>query len=332
MADERTAEIVWGIIGCGAVTERKSGPAFNRVEGSRLAAVMRRDGAKAADYAERHGVPRWYDDVDALLADEEINAVYVATPTSSHCALTLKALASGRPVLVEKPISLDASEADRMIRAAEDHGLPLFVAFYRRTLPRFEALRELIQSGRLGPIRCVDIRQARPGSHHPAQAWKVDPAVNGGGLFVDSHIHVLDWLDHCFGPPTTARSLVRRLGNGTAEDLVSYQLGWDDGPVASGLCCFDGGPSEEYVQITGRLGSARMPFLSDAPIAITWNEGASERIELPDPPHVHEPMVARIVEQLRGGRRAPADAVAGARATRLIDTLYADYRKASSGA
>jgi len=319
-------EVVWGIIGCGDVTEVKSGPAFDRVAGSRLAAVMRRDGAKAADYARRHGVPRAYDRVEALLDDPEVNAIYIATPTNTHLPLTLAALASGRPVLVEKPLALDGGEADAMLDAAQRAGQPLFVAHYMRALPRFEAVREIVHSGRIGEVRCVTIRQLRPAEFRPRQDWKLDPAINGGGLFVDVQVHVLDWLDHCFGPPSLAHGTVRRLGAELSEDLVAYTLAWDAGHLASGLYCFGTGPEEEQVTIWGARGSVSVSFFLGGPVVVRDLDGTAEELDLPLPRHVHEPLIARIVEELRGGPRAPCHAVDGARTTRLIDRLYADYR------
>jgi predicted dehydrogenase len=319
-------EVVWGIIGCGDVTEVKSGPAFERVRGSRLAAVMRRDAAKAADYARRHDVPRWYDRVDALLADPEINAVYVATPTNTHLPLTLAALASGRPVLVEKPMALDGGEAEGMIAAAERAGLPLFVAYYKRALPRFERLRELVHAGRLGEVRGITVHHVRPGHFAPRQDWKLDPAVNGGGLFVDAHVHTLDWFDHCFGPPSEVQGMVRRLGDGPGEDLVAYTLGWPDGRVASGLYCFGVGPEDEQVTLWGSRGCAETSFFLGREIVVRDLDGGVERIECPDPAQPHEPMIARIVDELRGGPPAPNRARDAARTTKLVDRLYADFR------
>lgn len=318
--------IRWGIIGVGDVVERKSGPALMTAAGSAVVAVMRRDAAAARAFAARHGIARWYDRVDDLLADPDVDAVYVATPTSSHCALTLRALATGRPVLVEKPIAMHTAEAECMIDAAERAGQPLFVAYYRRALPRFERLREIVQSGRLGAIRCIAVHQTRPLAHRPNAGWKLDPTINGGGLFVDVHTHTLDWLDHVFGPPTVAQGLVRRLGPGPAEDLVAFNLGWADGIVASGLYCYGAAPEEEQVTVYGSEGAASMVFFKPAPIRLTDARGRVEEIEVVDPPHSHLPLVERIVAQLRGGPPAPAQGSDGLRTTALIDRLYADYR------
>src|SRR5690349_6158886 len=142
--------IRWGIIGCGNVTEVKSGPAFQKAAGSELVAVMRRDGGKAADYAKRHGVARWYDDAEALIADRDVDAVYVATPPGTHEFYAMKALAAGKPCYVEKPMARCAAEAQRMVDGFKKAGVPLFVAYYRRAMPRFLKVKEIIESGVLG--------------------------------------------------------------------------------------------------------------------------------------------------------------------------------------
>src|SRR5262249_33001114 len=120
----------WGIIGCGDVTEVKSGPAFNLVEGFRLEMVMRRDAEKLADYAQRHGVPRSTTDAAALITAPYIDAVYVATPPNAHCDYALKAAAAGKICYVEKPMALNAADCERMVEAFDKAGVPLFVAYY----------------------------------------------------------------------------------------------------------------------------------------------------------------------------------------------------------
>lgn len=107
--------IGWGIIGVGDVTEVKSGPAFQKADHSALVAVMRRTSALARDYAERHGVTRWYDDADALIHDPHVNAVYIATPPDTHMDYTLRVAQAGKPVYVEKPMARHHAECRRMI-------------------------------------------------------------------------------------------------------------------------------------------------------------------------------------------------------------------------
>src|SRR4029079_2162368 len=118
-------QINWGIIGCGDVTEIKSGPAFNKVKNSSLVAVMRRNAEKAKDYAYRHKVPKWYADATSLINDPEVSAIYIATPPSSHEEYTLAALQAGKPVYVEKPMSVNAASAVRMANAAKEKNIKL---------------------------------------------------------------------------------------------------------------------------------------------------------------------------------------------------------------
>ena len=187
----------WGIIGVGNVTEGKSGPAFQQAERSELVAVMRRNGDLAADYARRHHVPRWYDDADELINDPEVDAVYVATPPDSHRDYAVRAAQAGKPVYVEKPMARTALECEAMIAACDDAGVGLFVAYYRRAMPRFATVKELLDSGRIGQLRSVSIRNERPGHLDEAGrgGWRVDPEISGGGHFVDLGSHTLDLLD-----------------------------------------------------------------------------------------------------------------------------------------
>jgi predicted dehydrogenase len=150
--------INWGIIGCGDVTEVKSGPAFNKVSGSSLQAVMRRNSAKAADYAKRHHVPKWYGDAEALMDDPAINAIYIATPPASHLDYALEALKRKLPVYVEKPVTLNAQQARQLADAVQHSQARLTVAHYRRALPMFLYVRDLLAQGAIGEVRTVQIR------------------------------------------------------------------------------------------------------------------------------------------------------------------------------
>ncbi|MEO7523371.1 MAG: Gfo/Idh/MocA family oxidoreductase, partial [Ferruginibacter sp.] len=183
-------KIRWGIIGCGDVTEMKSGPAFNKVNNSELIAVMGRDLEKAADYAARHAVPRWYDDAHKLINDPDVDAVYIATPPSSHKQYTIEALNAGKPVYVEKPMAMNGEEAYAMASLASQKNIKLCVTHYRREQPKFKKIKELIDTGVLGDIRFCRMIFLRPTLSAEAlkageSFWRINPAVSGGGLFHD---------------------------------------------------------------------------------------------------------------------------------------------------
>jgi len=192
--------IRWGIIGCGDVTEVKSGPGLQKADHSKLVAVMRRSGELAKDYAHRHGVPRWYDNAEALINDPEIDAVYIATPPSSHKQYTLLSAQAGKPVYVEKPMALTYEECQSMIQACQDAGIPLYVAYYRRALDRFLKIKSLLDSKAIGEVRFVSMILYQPlpqdALDPAALPWRVQPEIAGGGYFVDLASHMLDFLDY----------------------------------------------------------------------------------------------------------------------------------------
>ncbi len=314
-------EIKWGIVGCGDVTEVKSGPALQNVEGSELVAVMRRSAEKAADYAKRHRVDRWYDDADALIEDPDVHAVYIATPPSSHKQYTVKAARAGKPVLVEKPMALTVRECEEMLEACDKAGVPLFVAYYRRKLPRFEKMRELIQDGAIGAPRVVSIRHFKKAGAQPDQSWKIDPAVNGGGFFVDMQTHTLDWLDHVFGPVEEATGSVSNQGQQyEAEDTVSLSMRFANGVLGSGVFAYSTNHEEEGVAVYGTEGHVTMGFFQPSSVQLVRDDRVEE-FELPDPPHVHQPLVETVVAALNGAGSCPSTGETAIRTTRITEQI-----------
>ncbi len=154
-------KVRWGFIGCGEVTEKKSGPAFNMIEGSKVVAVMSRDEEKVKSYAIRHNIPRWYTDAQELIGDEDVNAIYIATPPSSHATFAIMAMKAGKPVYIEKPMAASYEDCARINRISKETGIPCFVAYYRRYLPYFQKVRQLVEEGEIGHVINIQIRFAR---------------------------------------------------------------------------------------------------------------------------------------------------------------------------
>lgn len=317
----------WGIIGCGNVTEVKSGPALQKAERSALVAVMRRDGARARDYAERHGVPRWYDDADALIADPEVDAVYVATPPSTHLEYTLRAARAGKPVYVEKPMARTHAECVSMIEACRAANVPLFVAYYRRALPRFLKIKELIDSGAIGEVRFVAVHFQQPPSpadldrEHPA--WRVDPAIAGGGHFVDLAPHTLDFLDFALGPIRDAHgSAANQAGLYPAEDIVSAVWTFESGVQGSGTWCFTAAERVDRTEIVGSAGRIACSTFGDDPVVLTTDAGTTA-FAIPNPPHIQQPLIQAIVDALNGRGASPSTGISAARTSRVVDLMLA---------
>ena len=319
----------WGIIGVGDVTERKSGPGFQRAERSELVAVMRRDGHLAADYARRHGVPRWYDDADQLINDSEVDAVYIATPPDSHRGYAVRVAQAGKPVYVEKPMARTAPECEEMISACEDAGVALFVAYYRRAMPRFITVRELLDSGRIGQLRSVSIRNEQPAQMGETddEGWRVDPETSGGGHFVDLGSHILDLLDWLLGPVTHVAGIAtNRGGRYRAEDLVTGAFSFGSGVAGVGVWNYDSSQHQDQVEIIGTAGALRFSCFADEPLTLVTARG-EEQIKAPYPETVQLPLIQTVVNALTGHGESPSDGHSAVRTARVIDNLLADYRK-----
>jgi len=321
-----TDTIRWGIIGCGDVTEVKSGPAFQKAAGSALVAVMRRDREKAADYARRHGVPRHYDRAADLLADPEVDAVYVATPPSSHCALALEAAAAGKPCLVEKPMATNHAECVRIVEAFGRRKVPLFVAYYRRALPRFLKVRGLLRYGAIGTVSSVHI------THYDfltvgegTKAWHFDAAVAGAGLFYDLGSHGVDLLDFLLGPIASASGHASNTGGSYAvEDVTAASFAFESGPVGTGVWNFNADHREDRIVVTGSAGTLRVPVFTDGDIVVS-RDGQEERFEFRNPPHIHQPFIQTVVDQLLGRGLCESTGESGARASRVLEQCVEGY-------
>lgn len=317
----------WGMIGCGNVTEVKSGPAFQKASGSQLVAVMRRDAEKARDYAQRHRVPRWYSDAQALIDDPDVDAVYIATPPHMHHAYTLAAARAGKPVYVEKPMALSADQCQEMIAACQAAGVPLFVAYYRRALPRFLKARELLASGAIGDLRAVHVDLALPLQVPPPAElpWRLNPEIAGGGLFVDLASHTLDYLDFVIGPVKSAFGFAaNQAGVYPAEDIVSAVFQFESGVQAVGQWRFNGAESADRIDLIGAHGRISLTTFDESPVVL---EAASRResFPIPNPPHIQQPLIQQIVDQLRGFGECSSTGETALRTTRLMEQLLSAY-------
>lgn len=324
-------QVNWGIIGCGNVTEAKSGPAFNRVKDSKLVAVMRRDGAKSKDYAQRHNVPQWYSNAAELIENPDIHAVYIATPPDSHARYTVMAAEAGKHVYVEKPMALDYSQCRRMIRAAEKAGVSLFVAYYRRALPSFLKVKELVESGRIGDPRFVNIRlfKAPPEKrlYKDDLPWRYKPEISGGGIFVDLGSHQLDYLDYLFGPIISVKSFaLNQAGLYPVEDIVSASFVFKSGVVGTGTWCFTVSPENrtDEIEIVGGKGKVSFSTFAFTPIRVE-SESGCEAFDFPRPNPIQGPMIQTVVDELLGRGLCPGTAESASRTTRVIDEILKEY-------
>ncbi|MEF3304907.1 Gfo/Idh/MocA family protein [Paenibacillus sp. GYB003] len=317
-----TKTIRWGIIGCGNVTEVKSGPGFQLAERSELVAVMRRNGELAEDYARRHQVPKWYDDADALIGDPDVDAVYIATPPSTHKPYALAVAAAGKPVYVEKPMALHAGECRDMIEACRAAGVPLYVAYYRRALPRFLKVKQLLEMGAIGDIRFVTTVHTKKLTENPDDLpWRVIPELSGGGHFFDLASHTLDLLDFLLGPIRDATGRAGNQGKAyPAEDIVSGTYVFDSGVQGTGLWCFTAYQGGEVNEIVGSRGKLTFSTFGSEPIRLTTAEGIGD-YSLEQPKHIQQPLIQTIVNELLGTGACPSTGESALRTAQVMDEL-----------
>ncbi len=298
--------IRWGFIGCGEVTERKSGPAFNEIAGSSIVAVMSRNKERARSYAERHNVKKWFTDAQELIDDPEVNAVYIATPPSSHATYAIMSMKAGKPVYVEKPLAATYEDCARINRVSEQTGVPCYVAYYRRYLPYFQKVKTLINEGAIGRVMHVQIRFSVPPReldyNRNNLPWRLQPDIAGGGYFYDLAAHQLDLIQDFFGIIVKAHGYsANRAGLYDAEDTVSICFRFENGLVGSGSWCFVGHKSarEDRIEVVGDKGIISFSCFDYAPIHLVTEKG-TEEIVVPNPPYVQLPLIKNVTEALQG--------------------------------
>lgn len=293
--------ITWGIIGCGDVTEIKSGPAFNKVDQSQLIAVMRRDAAKAADYAKRHHVSKWYSNADDLINDTSINAVYVATPPKFHEQYAIQALQAGKMVYVEKPVTTDVASCKRMMDCVQQTKGKLAVAHYRRALPMFLTIKKMIADNAIGKVKLIELNMLQPHQSNiianSEDNWRINPTIAGGGLFYDLAPHQLDIISFIFGHYIHCAGIaVNQAKLYEAEDTVTGFIALPNDILFTGNWCFTapGNMKKDECLIIGEKGSLRFPFFGNT-LELMTDEG-KQNFSFDHPTHIQQPMIGKVVQ------------------------------------
>jgi predicted dehydrogenase len=315
--------IQWGMVGTGDVTEKKSGPGLYKAKNSILYGVTNRTRAKAEDYAKRHGVGKVYDNIEEMLADPEIDIIYIATPPASHKEYAFKCAKAKKPCYIEKPVSLNAEECGEMIKAFEESGTKAFAAYYRRRLPRFVKAKELLEGGAIGDVRFVHVCQYRPASAEEKEnCWRVQPKISGGGVFMDVAVHQLDILDFLLGRISEVKSIY---GNQAhyyePEDMLNICFSFESGVQGSGDWCFTAGVAREEIEIVGSKGRLIMACFGTGPILVETDEGIEEFPE-PTPEHIQQPLIQSIVDELNGEDVCPSTLYTALRTAWVCDEVY----------
>ena len=323
---EATAEIGWGLIGCGDIAGKRVAPALRDTPGSVLVAVARARAERAADFAREHRARRWYADWREVIRDPEVRAVYVATPVRLHAEHAVAAAEAGKHVLCEKPMALDVAECERMCAAARAHGVRLGVAYYRHHYAIVGRLRALVASGEIGRPVLANVQAFEhfdPGPDHP-RAWLLRRSESGGGPMMDFGCHRIEVLLDVLGPvaetigfPTNAY-----LPHRDVEDTCVARLGFRSGAQAVLAVSHATRESRDSIEIFGTAGSAHVPVLNQGRLRIVTAEGAREE-DHPPPSNLHQPLVADFVAAVQGQRPPTVTGEIGQEVSRVLAAIYA---------
>ena len=314
----------WGIIGCGAVTEIKSGPAYQNTDGFEVVAVMRRNKDKAIDYAKRHNISKHYANADDLIADTDIDAVYIATPPDSHKFYALKVAKAGKPCCIEKPMAPCYADSLEIYNAFEKKDIPLFIAYYRRSLPRFNKIKHWLDEGTIGKVRHIKWHLSKPPNQLDLSGtynWRTDASIAPGGYFDDLASHGLDLFTYFLGDIEIANGIAtNQMGLYSAKDAIVGSWMHKGGVMGDGSWNFGCYQREDKVDILGSAGKITFSIFNEEPIILLNSQG-EEKLEIPNPKHIQEFHVLNIKEHLKGDKKHPSLGSSGLHTSWVMDKI-----------
>lgn len=314
----------WGIIGCGKVTEIKSGPAYQKTEGFELTAVMRRDVAKGKDYAKRHQIKKFYANADALINDPKIDAIYIATPPDSHEFYALKVAEANKICCIEKPMAPSYQACVNINKAFKDKKLPLFVAYYRRSLPRFNQIKSWIDQNKIGYIRHINWHLSKPANAmdiSKAYNWRTDASIATAGYFDDLASHGLDLFAYLLGDISQANGIaINQQGLYSAKDAVTANWLHKNEITGSGSWNFGTEKREDLVQIYGSKGKIEFSVFDEKPITLEHN-GNVESLVIDHPENIQLYHVKNMRKHLRNEAIHPSTGETAAHTAWVMDEI-----------
>ncbi len=315
------ATLRWGILGCGNVAEHKGGPPLYTVDDSELIAVMRRDRAKAQDFANRHGAKRAWTDVDQLLSDDEINAIYIATPPYLHCEQTIRAARAGKHVLCEKPMAMTVEECQQMVNACREAGVTLMLAYYRNHYPNIVKMKTLMDEGVIGDVVLARINCTgyyNP-NRHDLKNWRVNPEISGGGVLMDIGSHRISLLQYLMGNIASARGYAETVHlDAAVDDSAVFSLRFESGAHAVANINWNVGIGIDDVEVYGTAGCLRCSPLNSG--NLTLETKSDEQVELRQTPlpYTHTGLVEDFVNHLKTGEPIRCSGEAGLQTNAII--------------
>ena len=324
----------WGLIGAGDIVRKRVAPALRDVAGSRLLGVARAHADRVEEFARAFGADRWYRDDRELLADPQVDAVYVATPVHLHAEQAVAAAEAGKHVLCEKPMGLDVAECDRMIAAARAHGVRLGVAYYRRFYPVVGRIKALLAAGEIGKAVICQVNAFEwldmPRDH--PRGWFMRKAESGGGPMFDFGCHRIEVLLNLFGPARRVSGLVANAYfEREVEDTAAALLELGEGTCATLAVTHATSEPRDTLDVFGTRGAIHVPALNEGDLVVTA-AGKTRREAHPPAANLHAPLVKDFVDAVLEGRDPAVTGDTGRAVAAIEEQIYAGSRPASRSA
>jgi predicted dehydrogenase len=299
-------------------------PALNDLAGCRLIAVSRARSELAEQFAREFGASRWYGDWRDLLKDEEVDAVYIATPPNLHAEQTIAAAQAGKHVICEKPMALDARECRRMIAACRGGGVRLSIAYYRHFYPVVRRIREILSDGEIGKPVFAEIRafeNFRPEPGDP-RYWMVLRQQGGGGPLMDFGCHRIEVLLNLMGPLSAASGSNGRLVTDWDVEDTSISLFEFQNETRAVLAVSRAvEEAQDSLDIYGSAGSIHVPVLNKGTLSVFTAAGTRTE-KHPPHPNLHLPYVGAVAEAFLENREPPVPGETGLRVAEIIEEIY----------
>ncbi|MCU1266944.1 MAG: hypothetical protein JWM21_3262 [Acidobacteria bacterium] len=315
----------WGLIGCGDIARKRIAPALRDSSVCELIAISRAQSHLAESFAKEFGARRWYASWQDLLLDDEIDAVYVATPVHLHAEQTIAAAAAGKHVLCEKPMALNASECERMIVACRANGIKLGIAYYRHFYPAIRRIKAIVDSGEIGTPVMAQINAFEwfePQVDNP-RAWLLNKNIAGGGPMFDFGCHRIEVLLHLFGPITQVKGLMANvLFNREVEDTAAALFRFESGTCGTLTVSHAIHEPHDTLEIFGSKGSIHVPKLNEGTLRII--AGNAERTEAhPPAANLHQPLIEDFVAAVLNDREPAVSGESGKTVALIEEAIYA---------
>lgn len=320
----------WGMIGTGAVTEKKSAPGLYKAENSVLKGVYGIDLNQVKDYAKRHNVELVFENVDDLINSKDIDAIYIATPPSVHKEYALKAILAGKDVYIEKPMATNYEDCLEIQKLAVEKNVKVFTAFYRRSMEKFQKVKKLVEEKAIGEVRYVDVvlqqTVERSGYSKENLPWRLVGSVSGGGIFLDMGIHTIDILDYILGEITEVKSVVSNQAKlYDVEDIVTATWKFKNGVHGIGKWCFTAFENIDKVEIVGNMGKIVFSCFDEEPVKL-YTLDKVEEFKYENPEHVQQPYIQGIVNEILGIGKHDGSLESSVRSQYISDEVLREYK------